>query len=210
MPSQRFSSSAGFAIGPILFVLAILAVLGAVMATGNNSFQLSSKIDRISADIVAQGNMIRNTVNNCNLQYQMALSTGSADAIASDPPGGFPDSNTTTGTNVSALLCDPVGTSSLWGAILMPRPTKGFGPWKYINNGPTNGRCIWIEPLDAGSKSDAALVAGLTRAAAKFNSGTAVNLSNEAIYNPSSDSQKFVIWITLPATVGDADSHCVP
>ncbi|MFA5040279.1 MAG: hypothetical protein WC464_01420 [Bdellovibrionales bacterium] len=209
MPPQRFSSSAGFAIGPILFVLAMLAVLGAVIASGSTNFQLSSTIDRITADITAQANMIRNTINNCNLQYQMALSTGSVSLVETDPPGGYPESNTTSGTAISALACDPMGTSSLWGAIMMPPPTKGFTPWMYMNNG-SKGRCIWTEPLAADPKNDTAIVQGLTRAASKFNTSISVSLLHEVIYNPSSDSQRFVVWITLPETVGEADSHCSP
>ncbi|MFA4995001.1 MAG: hypothetical protein WC521_06840 [Bdellovibrionales bacterium] len=210
MNDQRFSSSQGIAIGPILFIIAILAVLAAAMSSGGGGFQISGTIDRINADITTQANLIRTTVSQCNLQYMMALSSGSVDIVGTDPPGGFPASNTGTGTPVSDLICDPMGSSSLWGAILMPPPTKGFSPWTYINTGETGGRCIWTAPTKANPVNDAAIVAGLTRAAAKFNSSTAVDTAHEVVYDPASASQKFIVWITLPETAGDADSHCEP
>ncbi len=210
MNGQRFSSSSGIAIGPILFIIALLAVLAAAMSSGGGGFQVSGIADRINADIVAQANMIRTTINQCNLQYSLALSSGSVDLVGTDPPGGYPASDTTNGTAVSALVCDPMGGASLWGAILLPPPTKGFNAWKYINNGPTNGRCIWTTPSTASPVNNNGIVEGLSRAASKFNSGTAADTTHEVVYDPASASQKFVVWITMPATADDADSHCEP
>jgi hypothetical protein len=210
MNSQKFSPEAGIAIGPILFIIALLAVLAAAMASGGGGFQISGKIDRISADVVTQANMIRTTINQCNLQYQLALSSGSVDTIGTDPPGGYPSSDTSNGSAVADLICDPMGSASLWGAILLPPPTKGFNTWKYVNNGATTGRCIWTTPSTGNAVNDKGIVEGLSRAAAKFNSATAVDTTHEVVYDPASTSQKFIVWITLPATAGDADSHCTP
>ncbi|MDD3370640.1 MAG: hypothetical protein PHE27_02320 [Alphaproteobacteria bacterium] len=209
---NRFSSSAGIAIGPILFVLAMLALLGSIFATGGNDFQTASVSDRINADIASQANMIRNTINNCNLQFVMALSMGSVpDAnINSDP---YPASDAE-GTAVRDLECTPLGTAKLWGAsdgsngssgVLFPPPTKGFTDWYYVNGG-ENGRCIWTSPTVTSS----AIVAGLSRAAGKFNYSETVTLTNEAVYNPASTGQKFIVWITVPADLGSVDSHCQP
>lgn len=203
--SQRFSPSAGIAIGPILFVIALLAVLAAVMSAGNGDYQTASGADRITADIGAQANLIRNTINECNLQYTLAVSTGSV-APTTDP---YPASNTTNGTAVSALLCDPTGTSSLWGAILLPPPTTGFNAWMYIDASASNGgRCIWTSPSTSNPVNSSPIVSGLTRAASKFNSSTAYSATSEAIYDPASTSQKFIVWITPPT--GTANSHCLP
>ena len=73
-PSPRFHPSAGIAIGPILFVLALLALLAAVVASGGGDFQVASGADRITADVVAQANLIRNTINNCNMQHTLNVS----------------------------------------------------------------------------------------------------------------------------------------
>lgn len=210
MNDQRFSASQGIAIGPILFIIALLAVLATAMSAGTGGFQISGMVDRISADIGAQANMIRTTINQCNLQYQLALSSGSVDPLGTDPPGGFPTSSTVNGTPVSDLKCDPMGGASLWGAVLLPPPTKGFNAWKYINNGSVNGRCIWTTPSTSNPSSDQGVIGGLTRAASKFNAGAAVDMAHEVIYDPASTSQKFVVWITMPATAGDANSHCKP
>jgi hypothetical protein len=209
MQPQRLSSSAGIAIGPILFIIAILAVVASAMMSGGGNFQTSSVVDRINADITAQANMIRNAIGNCNMQYQMAVSTQSTNILflPNDPVGPYPASDTTDGTAVSALLCNPLGTESLWGSIMLPPPTKGFDAWMYINAGPTGGRCLWTKP-EGGSST--AIVEGLSRAAAKFNTGTTVDLSHEVVYDPASVSQKFIVWITLPATADDADDHCKP
>jgi hypothetical protein len=213
--SQRFSPSAGIAIGPILFIIAMLALIGTVMSTGGNDFQTASVSDRISADVTSQANIIRTTINNCNLQFQMALSMGSVSAISSDPPGGYPAS-AADGTPVASLLCDPMGTSPLWGAsngengssgVLFPPPTKGFAPWVYVNAGTTGGRCFYTYPLVGKST---AIVAGLTRAAEKFNFSSAVTLTHEVVYNSASDNQKFIVWITTPSALASADSHCQP
>lgn len=206
-PQKRFSSSAGIAIGPILFIVAILAVLAAAMSTGNSNFQTASVMDRIQADISTQANLIRNTINNCNLQYKLALSMGS-EPVSTDPPGGYPASNTTTGTSVSSLVCDPAGAASLWGDILLPPPTKGFDAWMYVNAGDSGGRCFWTLPSSVAARSNQGIVAGLTRAAARFNSSTTVDSSHEVNYDPASASQKFIVWITLPS--GDISTLCEP
>ncbi|MDD4616766.1 MAG: hypothetical protein PHW76_06615 [Alphaproteobacteria bacterium] len=212
--------SAGFAIGPILFVIAMFALLGTVLATGGNDFQSASISDRVNADVTAQANMIRNTINNCNLQYSMALrlirdSDGAAASEADDPyPYG---SALGAATDVRSLKCNPMGNVPLWGGkgdgtdgssgILLPQPTKGFDEWTYVNDGATGGRCIFTKPSGSASR---AVTEGLKRAAAKFNASSAITLTNEVVFNPASASQKFIVWITLPQTVEDADSNCMP
>ena len=202
--TPRFSSSAGIAIGPILFIIAILAVLAAVMAAGNGDYQVASGADRITADIGSQANLIRNTINECNLQYMLSVSSGSV-TPTTDP---YPAS-TSSGTAVSALVCDPTGGSSLWGAILLPPPTGGFNQWMYVDASSSNGgRCIWALPSGANPLNNPQVVGGLTRAASKFNSTTVYSATSEVIYNPTSTSQKFVVWITPPT--GTASSYCLP
>lgn len=193
---RRFPSSAGFAIGPILFILALLAVIAAVIAAGGGGeFSSAGIMDRITADVQTQAELIRSKIYQCNMNYMNAVSLGGP---ASDNP--YPASDPTNGTLVSALVCDPSGGASLWTDTQLPPPTAGFDDWYYMNafvpGGNDGGRCIWTEPKNGGSR---AVIDGLTRAASKFS-------SQEVVYNPSGSSQRFVIWITLPT--GTPDSHC--
>jgi hypothetical protein len=201
--TQRFSSDAGIAIGPILFVIAILALLAAVMASGGNDFQVASSADRITADVAAQASLVRGTINQCNMQYVIAASTGSVSPVT-DPypsPVGV--------TAVSLLTCNPMGTGSLWGAILLPPPTQGFNAWNYIDDAANGGgRCIWTSPIGSNLAANEGITTGLTHAATKFNSTTAFSSTSEVIYNPASSSQKFIVWVTMPT--GTANSNCLP
>lgn len=220
----RFSSNAGIAIAPILFVIALLSLIGVVMSTGGSNFHVASVSDRIAADVVAQANLVRNTINNCNLQYRMALSMGmsasSADGYPDTPAAGSsnctPPEGQTTQYMVACLVCDPMGTA-LWGSstgssgIMLPMPTRGFYPWKYYNGGDSAGRCIWTAPMGTSPNSDEGVVAGLRRVAAKFSTAAAVTASDEAVYDPSSESQKFIVWITSPTTLPiPGESPCQP
>jgi hypothetical protein len=211
---KKFSASSGIAIGPILFVLAILAIIAMFMASGNENYQTASGADRISTDIISQANLIRSTINQCNLQYQMAISTGSVTTAADAYPFG---SALGTVTPVSALLCDPMGTTSLWMDKLLPPPTGGFTVWNYVNGGAAGGRCIWTQPdtATAGSiyygatpANIAAITSGLANTAKKFNSATGSSTTSEFMYNPAGASQKVVVWIT-PNT-GAVNANCVP
>ncbi len=197
----------------------MLALLGTVAATGGNDFQTASISDRINADVTSQANMIRNAINNCNLQYTMALRLAreSNGAAADEADDSFPYGSTLgTATIVRDLKCDPIGDVPLWGGkgdgsdgssgILLPQPTKGFSEWTYINAGTTGGRCIWAQP----ASSSTAVVAGLTRAAGKFNNSATVTTTHEVVYNPASASQKFIVWISMPQSAGDANANCTP
>jgi hypothetical protein len=203
--TPKFPSQAGIAIGPILFILAILALIAAVMSSGNGDYQVASGADRITADIVAQANLIRGMLNQCNMQYTIAVSTGSV-TPTTDP---YPASDTSNGTTASALVCTPMGTTSLWSDKLLPPPTQGFSAWTYIDASASGGgRCIWATPSTSNPVHSESVTSGLTHAATKFNSATAFDTAHEVIYDPASASQKFTVWITLPT--GTPDSHCLP
>jgi hypothetical protein len=209
MLSRPVRSNAGFAIGPILFVLAILSLLAMVMAAGTGDFGTAATADRVSADISTQANLIRSKINECNLMHG-----------TSSNYDGYPSSDTTNGTAVSAIACsgDPSGMQNLWTGsrpALLPPPTKGFGNWMYINTNATGlggtatgGRCIWIAPTLPNPNTVSGIVTGLTKAATKFSNGTSFSSSNEVIYDPASASQKFVVWISMPT--GSPDSNCIP
>lgn len=209
MSFSRFSPESGIAIGPILFVIALLAVLAVAVSSSIGDFGTVGVTDRVTADIVSQANLIRAKINECNIKYGTNANYD-----------GYPSSDASDGTLVSALECDgdPDALESLWTGqrpANLPPPTSGFGPWYYINtNGsglggdPEGGRCIWIEPTISNPKNNAGLVNGLKRAASKFSNGTAYDANNEVIYDPDSDSQKFIMWITLPTVT--PDDKCLP
>lgn len=205
----RLASSAGIAFGPILFVLAILGVLAAVMASSMGSFTTAGKADRVTSDVAGQANLIRSKIHECQMQFEInAVDNSSAppwDSPASCAGDHYPCADTTNGTLVSALTCpnDPLSGGnqpSIWTGPRvgqLPPPTQGFDAWMYINAGDAGGRCIWTAPT--GGSTDTGIIAGLTAAAAKFS-------GQEVAYSAGSASQKFVIFITPPT--GAADSHC--
>lgn len=185
-----FSSTSGIAIGPILFVIAVLGLLASMMAAGSGGFGVASVADRVTADVTTQINLIRSKLNECNILYG---TNANGD--------GWPASDAA-GTLVSALECeaDPTGQKNLWSGVRasqLPPPTSGFAEWTYVNGGDEGGRCIWTAPT-SGSTSKG-VVSGLQRAATKF---TAAELS----YDGGSTTQKFVIFITRPQ--GTVDTHC--
>lgn len=203
----------GIAIGVILFVIVMLGVIAMVVAAGSGDFGSASISDRISGTIPSQAILIRTKINACNILYESAASlcvSGSPCSVSESLADPYPLSNTSTGTDVSALLCDPMGTASLWADnTLVPTPPTGFADWYYIDASASGGgRCIWIEPNTNNPSSDGAMVNGLTKSTAQFSSGTTYSASNEVIYNPTSDSQKFVMWITMPEST--PNSNCLP
>lgn len=203
---EKFSSEAGIAIGPILFVLAILGFIAAMLASNMGEFGNASVIDRIAADVPSQAALIRTKLNECNVKYGTVTPYTEV----------YPDTGGTP-TLVSALTCpgDPVSASNLWTGqrpTPVPLPTSGMGNWNYINT-TTGGRCIWAVPTMANPKNIVGVVQGLTHAANVFThqttcSSNATCSAADVIYDPASTSQKFVLWITMPT--GSPDSHCLP
>ncbi|HAX92325.1 MAG TPA: hypothetical protein DCY07_09050 [Rhodospirillaceae bacterium] len=200
---KRLHPSAGIAIGPILFVLAILGILASVFASGSGGSLGSAGVaDRVTTDILGQINLIRSKITECQVQYLINSKTYATGDCNQDP---YPCSDQTDGTLVSALTCpnDPLdGTDqrSLWTGLrpdTYPPATDGFGEWMYINAGLSGGRCIWTAPTNGNAS--AAIVDGLKRAALKFT-------SQELAYDDTSNTQKIVIFITRPT--GVVDTHC--
>ena len=207
--SPRFSAQAGIALGPILFILAILAIIGAVLASGGGGFSVAGVADRVKADIVSQANLIRAKIYECNLMYG---TNGNGD--------GYPDSG---GVSVAIknVNCtgDPAGLQNIWTgnrAANLPPPTSGFSSatnlgWYYLNTNSSGfggtavgGRCVWIKP----NSKNQGVVAGLTSAAAKFTSALANDGKSEVNYNPDSANQRFVVWISSPPTPGQEANDC--
>jgi hypothetical protein len=209
-PRQRSATEAGFAIGPILFVLAILAMIAGVIAAGFGDYGAASVIDRVAADIPSQTNLIRTAVNQCNGQYLTYVKLKQTeDSSYAEDPNPYPHS-AAGGTAVDALLCDPLGAQSVWANISYPQVPKGFNTWTYIDASATDGgRCVWTTPQAKNSN----MIDGLNKAAHKFTTqprcdGSGTPCTAEVLYDPASASLKFALWITLPK--GTPDSHCLP
>jgi hypothetical protein len=214
MHTEKFTAQAGIVIGPILFVIALLALLAMVMASGMGDFNTAGVVDRISADVQSQANLIRTKINECNLKYG-----------TNNNYDGYPPSDTTNGTLVSALNCDgdPSGLQNIWTGLRgtsLPPPSAGLDNWYYINtnntsdgNGldgtATGGRCIWIQ-LKSGTASTSALANGLSKAASKFTSNTSNDGVSEVNFDPSKANLRFVMWISTPPAVGEENAKCKP
>ncbi|MCL2469352.1 MAG: hypothetical protein FWF24_03870 [Alphaproteobacteria bacterium] len=201
---KRFSAQAGIAIGPILFVIALLAILAAVLSAGTGGgFGTAGVADRVTHEVVGQANLIRTKINECHMQYLINGTNFARDPCAHDP---YPCSDQIDGTLVEELTCpnDPLtaegAEQSLWmgpRTATLPPPTQGFGPWLYINAGDRGGRCFWTAPTKGNASVGS--VEGLKRAATKFS-------SQELLYDNTSVKQRFIILITKPTE--KADPHC--
>jgi hypothetical protein len=209
---QRFSTSAGIAIGPILFVIALLGILATVASSGIGNFGMATTTDRVSADLYSQANLIRSKINECYMQSLNKESSALVDNSEAPPFDGaasrcphdpYPCSSAD-GTDVEDLTCpyDPLNGEgnqpNVWTGVRlaqMPPPTPGFNAWQYMNAGNAGGRCFWTSPISPGS----AVNAGIAKVASKFS-------SQEAAYDTGSDSQKIVIFVTPPS--GEVNENC--
>ncbi len=212
---QRISSESGLAVGVILFALALVAVIAAVMNAGSMMGGSTIVIDRVAADTTSQGNLIVSKIRQC---YSNGLDNKTLDC--SNNVGGsrsgctgtsptdltaFYPTSTGSGTAVSALDCPSygAGVQNLWtgqAPSMLPPPTNGFDAWTYVNAGDVNGRCIRIQP-NVATVDDQAVRAGLAQAANSY-------AAQEYTYTAGSSSQRFILWITRPS--GAASADCSP
>lgn len=213
----RFSPESGIALGPILFVLAILGILTAVLSAGTGSFGIAGTTDRIAADIPTQANLIRAKINECNMMY----GTGAQPDGSRQNYDGYPSSGGVS-IAVTSVTCsgDATGLTNIWSGARtanLPPPTNGFNSWNYINSNSTGlggnatkGRCIWIQPSSSNPIGNAGIVAGLTRAAKKFTTSTSNDYASEVNYDATKTNQRFIVWITLPVSPATPTTDCTP
>lgn len=217
--SLRWSSEAGIAIAPVLFVIAILGLIAALISSNIGSYGSAGVIDRIAADIPSQAGLIQQKINECNLKYG-----GFQNVVSNNIVVGtiYVPVYPTAGTNnlVAYLNCpnDPAGSQNLWTGqrpALYPQPTTGFAAWNYTRN-LTGGTCIYTSPTGVTNPANVPnIVEGLNRAAKKFSNqrtcnNTSTACTSEVMYDPSSASQKFVLWISMPTTGSAPDPTCLP
>ena len=210
----RFPATAGIAIGPILFIIALLGILAAVMATSMGSFGTATTADRVTADINTQANLIRSKISEC---YMQTLANNGLVDNSSAPPfdtvpecahDAYPCSDQTNGTAVSDLRCpgdalDGGGNQqNIWTGprnAQLPPPTSGFTAWQYLNKKGTGWRCIWTST----AHSNTGIGTGLAKAATKFS-------SQEVSHKNNGDNQKFVVCITLDSSSNTCADCPVP
>lgn len=182
----RFHSSAGIAIGPILFILAILALIAAVMSVDSGGMGSAITADSITPQLYTQANLIRSKMHECETIR-----------------GSWPTSDAS-GTAIEDVDCpnDPSGQENMWtGARPTPLapPPRNFDGWVYYDHSGTGGgRCISIAPT-ASAASSGAVKQGIAKAFGKFT-------TMEADYDPNGSAQNLVIWITRPT--GSAHADC--
>ncbi len=176
--NSRLTRDSGIAIGPILFVLALLGIIAAYMASDSSNMGGAAREDTITAVLTSQANLIRSKFAECQMIR-----------------GAYPIGDES-GTLVSAVTCpgDPVGQDNLWTGArpnqLAP-PPQGFNSWTYYDYGATGGgRCVRITPA---SPADPSVRNGIRRAAAKFT-------SQEGAYDANGSVQSLIIWITYPSS----------
>lgn len=198
IPCERVRGDAGIAIGVVLFVVALLAVIGLSMSAGTNTVGSTIAADTVRNNIKSQANLIRSKILECN---QYSFDRGE---LADKYPA-----STGTGTLVESLDCLafvaegtplPDNRTNLWSgahAASLPPPSPGFDSWYYVNAGATGGRCIRIQPL-AANVNDVGIKTGLSQVFSAFS-------SQEVVYDPNSASQRFILWITKPSGTVSAD-----
>jgi hypothetical protein len=188
---SRLRSDSGIAIGVILFVIALIAVISIAMGASGNFMGSTITPDRVTADIKSQANLIRNKILEC---FTNGYDRG-------DLPDRYP-SSTGTGTLVEALDCPSYGAgqTSMWmgqSAATLPPPTGGFDKWVYVNAGASGGRCIRIQP-STGNTTNEGIKNGLIQASSNFS-------AMELTYDSNGASQRFILWITRPSGTPSAD-----
>jgi hypothetical protein len=202
---RRYPSDSGIAIGPILFVIALLGILAAVISAGSGEYGNASIADRVYADTYSQANLIRSKINECNMKYGTSAGGDGYPAVASEATGVPVCSLTCVGDPNTAetgndCAGNPMTQQNMWYGIrpaLLPPPTMGFNQWYYTNGGVSGGHCIWTQPTGSAS---AGIIEGLTHTATKFS-------SQEVTYNSAGSTNRFVVWITVPT--GSPAAPCV-
>jgi len=148
----------GFAIGPILMVITLIAVVGLFMSAGSSTLSASITTDRTAPNLSSQADLIRAKILEC-------WSATQGVATAGYPVG--------VGVAVGALNCpgDPAGSQNLWtGArpTILPLPPQGFGAWSYSND--ASGIRIQIAPVDSAHAANSAIQQAIQKSISRYSS----------------------------------------
>ncbi|NDC55672.1 MAG: hypothetical protein EBZ69_02495 [Alphaproteobacteria bacterium] len=185
----RLPHDSGIAIGPILFVIAIMGAVAAMIAASSGSgMGTAIRADQITPVLTAQADLIRSKFQECYL-IRDAYPVGDG-----------------TGTNVRNEECDgdPSGQRNLWTGtrpVMLGPPPTGFDEWKYFDySGSNGGRCIMIKPTTTNTAAVLGVKQGILKASEKYS-------SQEVDYASGGTNQKLIIWISRPSS--SAGANCV-
>lgn len=190
---MRYIAHRGIAIGPILMVIALVAVIIGAMSLGSGDTAGAMSADKVTADLRGQTDMIRAKISECI--FLTRRDTTPQFMYPSDSALGTP-------VLVKDLTCprDPTGGQHLWSGIrpaTLPAPPTGFDDWIYVNHGDPaliapGGTCISIQP-SAGQASSPRIREGIQKALLRL-------APSEYTYDPNSSDQRIIIWIRKPQT----------
>ncbi|MCL2473688.1 MAG: hypothetical protein FWF23_02115 [Alphaproteobacteria bacterium] len=122
MLKHKIKSNSGIAIGPILFVIFILAAIASAIAASSGSFSSVAGADKISNELAFQANLIRNMIANCKMRWELGKRGGAVRVgqLCPNPLGGGypvfldkiddPDDSDSDADNiyVKDLMCSPL------------------------------------------------------------------------------------------------------
>ena len=235
MIKRDIKSNAGIAIGPILFIVAIMAVIAVAVSSATGGFSTVLSADKIESEVFNQASLIRNKIIKCKAEFDLRrnLSSFSGKQLCPNPDGGGFPVSLEEGSRIDELMCsslvqvlkDSGGEccfwqddgcenlnvvsigDSIWEDAVPPSGMSGFKPWKYINDIKNGGGiCFWIE---ANFKNDT-VSEGFARAALKFRHSNSVadGIANYSEVIVSAD--KFIMWIVPPADEFKVNANCTP
>lgn len=141
----------GIALGYVFGLVALLAILGAMLAQNSDVKQSAVLQKRLADTLVAQSFMIRNALFLCQVSYPSGGATGGTD-------NRFP----ATTTNFRNVVCPGAGTVKVFSGIsdvMYPKKIDGFTEWSLTND--INGVFITtsIEAASDSNRSEAIRIA---------------------------------------------------
>jgi hypothetical protein len=153
----------GFINGQMMLAVALVAAMGGMIARTAMEQANVSLVQRVSAELINQATMIRQSVNACTLKYPIPNSPYPAAPASNQARDticpNHPDAGLVAPANAQAKVFN--GSN---GAFLPP-PPPGWGEWQYVVSGST----ISIQISATLSKaSDQGHIEGAKRAFARF------------------------------------------
>lgn len=210
---MRNAPHSGIAIGPILMIVALIAVIVGAFSMGSSDIGGAMRADQATAELRAQADQIRAKIQECVfITRQYATVALQADPVTGIMPAdtrsdlqkgyGWPGEGGLLGTaiNVRDLDCprDPTGRQNLWTGMrpsTFPAAPSGFDNWVFVNHGDPRavnpgGTCIRIQP-QAATAADGRIREAITKALRGL-------APDEYTYNPGSSDQMIIIWLRRP------------
>jgi hypothetical protein len=202
---MRIAPTAGIAIGPILFILAILGAIASMISMSSGGMGMATGIDRTKMELSSQIQLVQTKIDECALLNRRSYNeyrrdhAYDKDAPDFDPAAEtlYPPADAPEGILVRNYICPATrdhAETPLWAGgvrqAFLPPPPTGFGDWRFVNNG-ESGRCFFIQPESSKAAGSKTIREGIAAALKKMPK-TAYS------YDPASPTQRIVIWVTRP------------